>query len=61
MSNLDVYAISDDEESDPDPIYHGDVAGLIGVLGDVTLEPLDDGIFNVLNADGVVIAVAYDA
>lgn len=65
MSIIDVYAITDAEESDPDPIYCGDRVGLTDVLGDVTLDLLfhDDDmnhdVFDVRNADGVVIAVAY--
>jgi hypothetical protein len=62
---LDVYSINDAEESDPDPIYEGDMTGLIDLMGNVTLDLLfhDDDmnhdVFNVLNAEGVVIAVAY--
>lgn len=63
--SIDVYAITDAEESDPDPIYTGDEAGLIEALGNVTLDLLyhdddmDHDVLNVRNADGVVIAVAY--
>ena len=62
---LEVLAITDDEESDPDPIYTGDMTGLIDLLGNVTLDHLfhDDDmnhdVFNVLDANGVVLAVAY--
>jgi hypothetical protein len=64
-NNLDVYSINDAEDSDPDPIYEGDMAGLIALMGNVSLDHLfhDDDmnhdVFNVLDADGVVVAVAY--
>lgn len=65
MSIIDVYAITDDEDSDPDSIYTGEQGGLIDVLGNVTLDLLyhdhDMGhdVFNVRNPSGAVIAVAY--
>lgn len=64
-NNLDVYSINDANDSDPDPIYEGDMTGLIAMMGNVTLDHLfhDDDmnhdVFNVLDANGAVVAVAY--
>lgn len=66
MTNaLEVYAITDDEESDPDPIFEGSQDDLVRTFGDVSLDFLyrdDDmgtNVYNVVRTDGVVIAVAY--
>ncbi|BBY94283.1 hypothetical protein MGALJ_39520 [Mycobacterium gallinarum] len=62
---IEVYAITDDEESDPDPIFMGSHDDMLDALGNVTLELLfhDDDmghdVYNVVRADGTVIAVAY--
>jgi len=69
---IDVYAITDDENSDPDSMYYATAnttdelrARLIDAMGDVTLEFLfaddDDKVYNVRNADNDVIAVAHIA
>ncbi|KEF98367.1 hypothetical protein K883_01370 [Mycobacterium sp. TKK-01-0059] len=64
-NTLEIYSINDAEDSDPDPIYEGDDDGMIRAFGDVSLDFLfhdDDmgtNVYNVVRADGVVIAVAY--
>ncbi len=69
---IDVYSITDAEESDPDSMYYATAnttdelhARLIDALGDVTLDLLfndaDMGhdVYNVRNAHDDVIAIAY--
>ncbi|MGV0695854.1 hypothetical protein [Mycobacterium paraintracellulare] len=69
---IDVYAINDADDSDPDSIYYASAnttaelrSGLIDAMGNVTLDFLftddDTGhdVYNVRNADNNVIAVAY--
>ena len=69
---IDVYAITDDDESDPDAMFYATAddtdalrRALIDAMGDVTLEHLfhDDlmryDAYNVCNADDEPVAVAY--
>ncbi|ORV40216.1 hypothetical protein [Mycobacterium conspicuum] len=66
---IDVYALDDSDASDPDPIYYATAnnvdelqSDLIDAMGDVTLEFLfadaDTNVYNVRNADNVLIAIA---
>jgi hypothetical protein len=62
---IDVFAITDAEDSDPDPIFEGATSDLTAALGDVSLaflfhdDDMNHDVFNVLDAQGVVIAIAY--
>lgn len=69
---IDVYAIIDDDESDPDAMFYAIAddtnalqRALVDAMGDVTLEHLfhDDlmhhDAYNVRNADDEPVAIAY--